>query len=186
MWRRQWRDAHAAAPRWYGLGTIGGDLHDWAWSGHTGGFQGTVTRTVCVPAHQLTVSVLTNAADGMSHAWVDGALHILRAYLRDGAPSRRTAAWSGRWWGLWGPVDLLSMGEKVLVANPVQHAPELVVENATQGRVALAGSFDRHGEPVRIERDARGKASALWLGGTKMQSEAKTAKELTAKYAPKA
>ena len=189
MWRRQWRDAYAAVPRWYGLGTIGGDLDDWAWSGHTGGFQGTVTRTVCVPAQQLTVSVLTNAADGMSHAWVDGALHILRAYLRDGAPSRRTAAWSGRWWGLWGAVDLLPMSDKVLVANPslsnpVQHAPELVVEGATQGRVVLAGSFDRHGEPVRIERDARGKATALWLGGTKLQSEAKTAKELIAKYAP--
>ena len=189
MWRRQWRDAHAAVPRWYGLGTIGGDLDDWAWSGHTGGFQGTVTRTVCVPAQQLTVSVLTNAADGMSHAWVDGALHILRAYLRDGPPSRHTAAWSGRWWGSWGPVDLLPMADKVLVANPslanpVQHAPELAVEGATQGRVALAGSFDRHGEPVRIERDARGKANALWLGGMKMQSEAKTARELTARYAP--
>lgn len=190
MARRQWCDAYAAAPRWYGLGTISGDLDDWAWSGHTGGFQGTISRTVCVPSQRLAISVLTNAADGMSNAWVDAALHILRAYLRDGAPSRRTAAWSGRWWGLWGPVDLLPMGAKVLVANPslanpLQHAPELVVESATHGRVVLAGSFDRHGEPVRIERDARGKASALWLGGTKMQSEAKTVRELTAKYAPK-
>jgi D-alanyl-D-alanine carboxypeptidase len=189
MWRRQWRDAHAAASRWYGLGTISGDLDDWAWFGHTGGFQGTITRTVGVPSQQLTVSVLTNAADGLSHAWVDGALHILRAYLRDGAPSRRTSAWSGRWWGLWGPVDLLPMNDKVLVANPslpnpVQYAAELVVDSRTHGRVALAGSFDRHGEPVRLERDARGKATALWLGGTKMQSEAATARELTKKYAP--
>lgn len=81
------------------------------------------------------------------------------------------------------------MSEKVLVANPslatpVQHAAELVVENSTQGRVALAGSFDRHGEPVRLERNARGKATALWLGGTKMQSEAATARELAKKYAP--
>lgn len=187
MWRRQWRDAYAAAPRWYGLGTIGGDLDDWAWSGHTGGFQGTITRTVCVPSQQLTVSVLTNAADGMSHAWVDGALQILRAYLRDGAPSGRTAAWSGRWWGLWGPVDLVPMKDKVLVANPslanpVQNAAELVVANSLQGHVALAGSFDRHGEPVRMERDVRGKATALWLGGTKMQSEAETIQELRAKY----
>lgn len=188
MARRQWRDAYAAAPRWYGLGTIVGEFEDWAWSGHTGGFQGTITRTVCVPAQGLTVSVLTNAADGLSHAWVDGALSILRAYQRGGAPSKRAAAWSGRWWGLWGPVDLLPMDGKVLVANPtlanpVQNAPELVVESSTKGIVALAGSFDRHGEPVRIERDARGSATALWLGGTKMQSEAKTAKELNAKYA---
>ena len=92
MWRRQWRDAYAAVPRWYGLGTISFDLDDWAWNGHTDGFQGTITRTVCVPSHRLTVSVLTSAADGMSHAWVDGVLHILRAWRRDGAPSRRTAA----------------------------------------------------------------------------------------------
>ncbi len=109
MTRRQWRDPHSSLERWYGLGTISGTLADWEWFGHSGGFQGTITRTVCVPAHDLAVSVLTNAADGASHLWLDGSLHVLRAFARHGAPSRKTAAWHGRWWSLWGAFDLLPM-----------------------------------------------------------------------------
>ena len=187
MWRRQWLDPHASLARWYGLGTIGGALADWEWCGHTGGFQGTTTRTACVPAQGLTVSVLTNAADGPSLVWVDGALHILRAYAHAGAPSRGAARWSGRWWSLWGAIDLLPVDGKVLVANPalldpLQDATELVVDGPAQGRIALAGGFGSHGEPVRMERDARGRPRAFWLGGTRLQPEPAIAKELTARY----
>ena len=188
MWRRQWRDAYGAQERWYGLGTICGTLDDWAWCGHTGGFQGTITRTVCVPAMGLTVSVLTNAADGPAHVWVDAALQIMRAYAAGGAPSRRTRSWSGRWWGLWGPVDLLPFEGKVLIANPalpnpVLNAAEIVVDGPGFGHIALAGAFDRQGEPARLLRDGRGPVTALWLGGTMMQSEAATVRELSERYA---
>jgi D-alanyl-D-alanine carboxypeptidase len=188
MWRRQWPDPHSSLGRWYGLGTICGTLGDWEWFGHTGGFQGTVTRTACVPAQGLTVSVLTNAADGPSLGWVDGILHILRAYSRNGAPSRREAAWAGRWWSLWGPLDLLPMDGKVLIANPtlmnpVIDATELMVEGRTRGgeshgRIALAGGFASHGESVRLRRDARGRPVEFWLGGTKMLPKAGVEKEL--------
>jgi D-alanyl-D-alanine carboxypeptidase len=188
MWRRQWPDPHSSLGRWYGLGTICGTLGDWDWFGHTGGFQGTVSRTASVPAQGLTVSVLTNAADGLSLGWVDGALQILRVYSKNGAPSRREAAWSGRWWSLWGPVDLLPMDGKVLVANPalpnpVVDATELVVEGRTkdgesQGRIALAGGFASHGEAVRLRRDGRGRPVEFWLGGTRMLPQAGVEKEL--------
>ncbi len=189
MGRRQWRDPYSSLERWYGLGTICGALADWEWCGHTGGFQGTITRTACVPSQGLTVSVLTNAADGASHGWVDGALHILRAYQRHGAPSRRAAAWAGRWWSLWGAIDLLPVDAKVLVANPallnpMQDATELVIDGPVHGRIALAGGFGSQGEPVRLERNARGRPSAFWLGGTKTLPEAAVAKELAAKYEP--
>jgi D-alanyl-D-alanine carboxypeptidase len=192
MRRRLWRDPHSSIERWYGLGTISGTLADWDWCGHSGSFQGTITRTVDVPAHGLTVSVLTNAADGAAHAWLDGALHVLRAFSRHGAPSRRTAAWSGRWWSLWGAVDLLPMQGTVLVANPllpnpVQDASEIEVaghrRNGTAaGRVALAGGFANHGEPVRIVFDGRGKAKEFWLSGGKMLPQAKVERELYARY----
>src|SRR4029453_11138418 len=71
MVRRLWRDTQLAAERWYGLGTISGTLGDWDWFGPSGGFQGYIPRTACVPAQQLAVSVLTNAADGAAHAWLD-------------------------------------------------------------------------------------------------------------------
>lgn len=191
MWRRQWQDPHSSLARWYGLGTVCGSLGDWDWFGHSGGFQGTITRTVGVPAQELTVSVLTNAADGLAHVWLDGALHLLRAYQKHGAPSRRTAPWQGRWWSLWGAFDLLPMGgNKVLVAspalpNPVLDAAELDVAPRGQGHIALAGGFANHGEPVRLVHDARGRATEFWLGGNKLLPEARISKELGARYGPR-
>jgi D-alanyl-D-alanine carboxypeptidase len=195
MTRRQWRDAHASVERWYGLGTLSGRLGDWDWFGHSGGFQGTLTRTVCVPEHELAVSVLTNAADGPSQAWLDGVLHILQAHRRHGAPSRRAMAWQGRWWTLWGAFDLLPMNGKVLVANPALPNPLLDAseieplgrgrDGVERGRIVLASGLGNHGEPARIERDRRGLPSGFWLAGMKLLPEGQAAKELTARYAPR-
>ncbi len=188
MGRRQWQDPHSSLARWYGLGTICGSLGDWDWCGHSGGFQGTITRTVSVPAQGLTLSVLTNAADGLSHVWLDGALQVLRAYRKHGAPARATAAWKGRWWSLWGAFDLLPVGgHKVLLANPglpnpLLDAAELAVAARGAGRVELAGGFAHHGEPVRLVHDARGRATEFWLGGGKLLPEARIRKELQRKY----
>ncbi len=204
MLRRQWRDSATALERWYGLGTISGPTpgagHEWDGFGHSGGFQGTITRTVCIPQQGLCLSALSNAADGASHLWVDGALQVLRACLQHGAPTARTRAWRGRWWGLWGAFDLLPLGDRVLVANPALANPLLdapQIEPATagaanaaakasdaalQGRITLAGGFASHGEGARLELDARGRAKALWLGGTRLQSEAQAARELRGRY----
>ena len=199
MLRRQWRDPHASLERWYGLGTISGSITGmagrWDWFGHTGGFPGVITRTVCVPAQQLAVSVLTNASDGLSHAWVDGALHILQAFATHGAPSRRTSGWSGRWWSLASTVDLLPTASRVLVANPglvnpVLDASEIEVEprlrgGSLHGRIVLAGGFAHHGEPARLELDARRRPKALWIGGTRLLLEAAHARELGKRYGSK-
>ncbi len=204
MTRRPGREPPASLERWYGLGTMSGTAGaglgvpaaGWDWFGHTGGFQGTLTRTAVLPAQALSVSVLTNSADGPAQAWVDGCLHILRAYERGGAASRRTAAWTGRWWTLWGAIDLLPMGgDTVLVANPALANPlldatELVISPRTragpsqnlQGRIALAGGYGSHGEPVRLVHDAKGRAVELWLAGTRYQPQAKVARELVRRY----
>ena len=195
MLRRQWRDAYSTVERWYGLGTMHGATSgagsDWDWFGHTGGFQGTLTRTVCLPQQGLCISALSNAADGQAYQWVEGALQIIRTYLQHGAPSARTAAWAGRWWSLWGAFDLLPMAGKVLVAQPSLANPVL---DATQieprarqpghGRITLAGSFASHGETARLELDAQGRATAVWLAATRLQSEPQAAKELAARYQP--
>jgi D-alanyl-D-alanine carboxypeptidase len=192
MARRQWREPHSSQERWYGLGTLSGTLAGWDWQGHSGSFPGTLTRTACVPAQQLAVSVLTNAADGLAWPWLDGVLHILRAYEAGGAPSRRTAAWSGRWWSLWNAFDLLPMaGGKVLVANPalpnpVLDASELDVQPAragtAPGRIVLANGFGSHGEPARLLLDARGRAKEFQLSGHRLLPQERVAKELEQKY----
>jgi D-alanyl-D-alanine carboxypeptidase len=190
MIRRQWRSEHDSTGRWYGLGTISGTTGAWDHIGHSGGFPGVITRTACVPKHQLAVSVLTNAADGLSHPWLDGALHVMQAFEKHGAPSRRTARWHGRFWNLWGAFDLLPMaGSRVLLANaglvnPVQDASEIEVTAADRGHVTRGGGFANHGEPVRIERDARGRIRRVWHGGMALVREAEAMKALKAASRP--
>ncbi len=193
MARRQWRDPHSMLERWYGLGTISGSLAGLDWFGHSGGFQGHITRTVVVPAEQLSVSVLTNASDGLSHQWLEGALHILARFARDGAPPRRHARWSGRWCSLWGAFDLLPVGgNTVLVANPalanpLQDASEITPgqigrDGTARGTISLANGYANHGEPVRLMRDRQQHPAALWLGGNQLVSEAAARRELAHRY----
>lgn len=186
MTRRLWRDPHGSIERWYGLGTVssapGGE---WEHFGHTGGFQGTITRTVCLPRQQLALSALTHAMDGPSHAWIEAAIHILKAYAQGGAPSRRTAAWRGRWWTSWGALDLLPMAGKVMVANPALANPVMDASEVdpAAGRIVLAGGFASHGEPAELLRGAGGRARELRLGGTRLLPEKRMAAELTRRYA---
>lgn len=187
MTRRHWRDAHSSLGRWYGLGTISGDLDDWAWFGHSGSFPGYITRTVVVAEHDLVVSVLTNAMDGLACPWLDGTLHILRCFVEHGAPADKLADWRGRWWAQVGACDLVAAGNTVFVAaptlqNPLLGASELTVTGRDKGRIAAAGGFDHHGEPVRLERDKKGAVEAVWLAGVKLVSEAAITAELTERY----
>ena len=187
MIRPQWRAAHAAVERSYGLGIISGVLDGWDWFGHSGGFQGYITRTSVVPVQDLAISVLTNASDGMADAWLEGALHILKRFSAEGAPTAGAADWSGRWWSVWGPTDLVAMGDKVLLAapgltNPLLKVAELEVTGADDARIAQAGAFNSFGEPVRRVRGNAGAVSELWIAGAKMVPEAVLAKELLKRY----
>ena len=187
MIRRQWRDPHSSLERWYGLGIISGAVGDWQWFGHAGGFPGFITRTTVLPDHDLTISVLTNSIDGLAHEWGDGAVHILRRFVRDGAPARRVRGWTGRWWNLWRVLDLVPAGNKVLAANPAllnpfADASEIELTGHDRGRIALAGGFANHGEPVSLHRDRHGKVTEVMFAGAAMASEANAARELARRY----
>lgn len=191
MTRPQWRDAWNAIPRAYGLGTIHG-AHgepdgDWAWWGHSGGFQGYITQTAHVPAHGITLSVLTNAADGWAHQWLDGALSILKRFAAEGPPARGLSDWAGRWWSPGDAVDLVPMGRKILAAapsllQPFQKVPELAVTGADSATITLAGGFASHGETVRRERDGRGRPVRLHLAGGTLLPEAAAIRDLETRY----
>jgi CubicO group peptidase (beta-lactamase class C family) len=188
MVRRQWRNQHSSLERYYGLGTISGSLNGWDWFGHTGGLQGYISRTCVIPQHDLTVVVLTNAIDGWAGPWVDGVMHILRAFSQNGAPSRKVSDWAGRWWGLWGAVDLVPMGDKVLAVapgfiNPVGDAAEIEITGHDQGRFAAADGYSSYAEAVRRVRNGSGKVVEVWLAARKLLPEEQVAKEIEARYA---
>ena len=187
MTRGQWKCPHATFATTYGLGTISGTIGDWGWFGHSGGLLGYISRTVVVPERKLTIAVLTNAGDGLAWPWLDGILHVARALAQKGEPGEEVRDWTGRWWGAWGVIDLLPAGNRVVVAapaylNPVLDAPEIEVTSPNEGRVALAGGYADHGEPVHLVRDHNGTAIEFWAQGTRFAPEAVVAQEMQHMY----
>lgn len=187
MVRRHWRVPHSNIEGYYGLGIISGTLGDWDWFGHSGALLGYISRTCVIPAHGISVCVLTNALDGLAHAWLDGTIHILRTFQTRGIPPQRLRDWTGRWWSAWGAADLVPVGDRVVLANPqlfnpFQDAPEIVVTRGDSGHIALAGGYSSHGERVRRERDARGAVRTVWFGGSKLQTQAATIREIQRRF----
>jgi CubicO group peptidase (beta-lactamase class C family) len=187
MIRGRWRDPHSSIERYYGLGIISGSFGGWDWFGHSGGLQGYITRTCVLPAQEIALSVLTNAVDGPAHLWLEGAVHVLRAFEQNGAPSRKVGGWAGRWWTLWNPIDLVPTGKKVLVArpdffNPLLDATEIAVHSRSAGRIALAGGYASHGEPARLVRNRRNQVVEVHLGGTRLRTERRVAREMASRY----
>lgn len=183
MTRRHWRMSHSTQELHYGLGTMSGSTDGHAWFGHGGAFPGFISRTASVPEWGVTVSVVTNAVDGLANPWAEGVLGVMHRFSLHGAPAPEVADWAGRWWTLWGATDLVPIGGKVLVANPCLFAPftdagEVEVSSPTAGRIALAGGFGSHGEPVSRTLGPDGIAETLRLGGVEMVPEAALRQEI--------
>lgn len=187
MSRRLWPDSEGSLGRHYGLGTISGGVDDWEWFAHSGGFQGFITRTAVLPKQDLTITVLTNAIDGLAHPWLDGIIEILKAFESNGAPSPATRGWCGRWWTIWGCGDLVPFESKVLQANPGLFNPfldaqEIAVEAKDLGRIVRASGFNSPGEATRLVRGADGKVESVWLGGAHLVSEEVLRAEMLERY----
>jgi hypothetical protein len=183
MTRPQWSVPHVKDGRQYGLGVIAGSVGERKWFGHAGAFPGFISRTATVLEWGVTVSIVTNAIDGFANPWVEGVISILDAFSRRGAPEGPAAAWAGRWWTIWGAIDLVPAGSKVLVAAPARLDPfgeagELEVSDDTSGRIVLADGFASHGEPVLRTIDSAGSATQLRLGGAAFVPEAAVIKEI--------
>ena len=187
MTRRLWPDAESSLGRHYGLGTISGGKGAWASVGHSGGFQGFITRTATFPEQGLTLSVLTNGIDGLAHPWFDGIVHIFQTFAKHGAPSAKTKDWLGRFWTIWSAGDLVPVADKVLIAmpalmTPFLDAPEIQVTGTDEGRIVRASGFHSPGEPARLERAPDGTISAVLIGGGRALPEAAMRDEMLNRY----
>jgi CubicO group peptidase (beta-lactamase class C family) len=189
MIRKQWRNPDASLEGYYGLGIMSGSASGWDWFGHSGGFQGYISRTCVIPACELTITILTNSSDGWAAFWLDGAMQILRTFATRGAPKRRVRDWSGRWWSSWGAFDLVPCGNLVMVGNPQMSNPfmdatEIEVTGRDNGRISLAAGYGSHGQPVRRTRNKAGGVTEIWLGGSRLKREEAVIVEMEKKYAP--
>ena len=187
MIRRQWRNPHASVERYYSLGIMSGRVAEWEWFGHSGGFQGFASRTAVLPDRAIAVSLVSNAVGAPADPWLEGVIQILASFAKHGAPANGVSDWTGRWWTLWGAVDLVPMGRKVMIGvpslpNPFTDASEVSVSGEDRGRVSVATGFARHGEDVRRIRGANGAIAELWLGGSRFLPEPQIVAELQQRY----
>lgn len=187
MTRRHWQDGEGPTALHYGLGVMSGGQDDWRWFGHGGVFPGYISHTSVLQAQGLTVSLVTNGADRLAGPWVDGAIRILRTFHDRGAATVRTRDWTGRWWHLWGALDLVPMGDTVLAAQPGQFdpfldAPEIEIDGPDEGTIVRASGLMSPGESARRKRTRGGKVSEVWLGGTRLQPEARIKAALRKHY----
>jgi hypothetical protein len=123
MIQRRARDHCNTLEAHYGLALMSNGPGPLEGFGHTGGFQGFVSRTAHFPNQGFTVSVLTNTQDGFAYDWIDGIINILTAFQRYGAPSKRLADWDGRWWSMWGASDLVAAGDVLCQVSPALTKP---------------------------------------------------------------
>lgn len=190
MTRKQWRIPDSSVEAYYGFGIVSGKTAGWDWFGHGGGFQGYISRTCVMPACDMTITILTNSIDGGAPFWIDGVLHILRAFRTRGAPQRRTRDWTGRWWTVWGATDLVPMGNVVVAANPhlgnpFVDATEIEITGRDTGRIVLAPGYGSHGESVRRTRSKTGVVTDIWIAGINAKREKAAAVEIERRYAPR-
>jgi CubicO group peptidase (beta-lactamase class C family) len=188
--RKHWRNPNASLEGYYGLGIMSGTTAGWDWFGHSGGFQGYISQTCVIPACALTITILTNSADGWAGFWLGGAMQILRAFATGGAPKRRVRDWTGRWWSIWGAVDLVPIGNLVMVANPhllnpFMDATEIEVTGRDAGRISLATGYASHGQAVRRTRNKTGHVTDIWIAGSNLKPEKILAAEMERRYGPR-
>lgn len=184
-------DPDSAVFRSYGLGVYASKPSDADNFGHIGGFQGTITRTAALPDIDVTISILTNAIDGPAVAWMEALIRIVRRFHAAGAPTAEAADWNGRWWNLWGAVDLVALGDKVMSCNPafdmpLMEAGEIALTDKDRGTILRAPGFDRPGETVRRVRDGNGRVVMVQLGGVGLVAESAACADVQQRYGTRA
>jgi len=168
-----------ALPRWplpgsplrrgYGLGTVTGEIGGHGCFGHGGAFPGFLTRTVTVPDWGITVSVLTNAIDGYAAQWAEGIIDLFNVFSERGPALPHLQEWSGRWWSIWSAIDLVPVGDRLLVGDPAALQPldaatEITVSDATSGVVTEAFPMASFGETVQRHPGGASSKPMLQIG----------------------
>ncbi|WP_429127799.1 serine hydrolase domain-containing protein [Ensifer sp. 4252] len=168
MLRPQRSIEHTNAALYYGYGLTIAEVDGHTIVGHRGAFPGFISRTVLVPEWDVSISVVTNAIDGPADDWAEGIVSIMHRFEEAGTPTERLKHWEGRWWTIWSAIDLVAVGDRVLVADPstvrpFSYAAELAIVDHNHGTIALANGFHNEGEAVALELEG-GAAVGLKLG----------------------
>jgi len=178
--REHWQsDAAQPGSAHYGLGMIIEKIDGHRVVGHSGGYPGHITRSFFDPAAGLAVSVMTNAVDGPAGELSTGILRLIDAALVQAPALTLTlsgaagdavdidsARFTGRFANLWGVLDVVQLGERLVSIspgspNPLDGLDELEIVDENTLRIRKGSGFGSVGELMHYEFDADGAVTLL-------------------------
>jgi CubicO group peptidase (beta-lactamase class C family) len=153
----QWTVSDESA---YGLGLIRSKINGRTYYGHSGGYPGHITMSKLDPERKLSISVLTNTADGPASALCNAILQIIDRALDEKAKAEPQdddvlAPFVGRYATLWGVTDVVALGGRLYLMsptleNPAATASGLEVISGTELKVVDDEGFGGYGEAMRF------------------------------------
>jgi CubicO group peptidase (beta-lactamase class C family) len=152
----QWRISDESM---YGLGLSITKYNGRTYYGHSGGYPGHITMSKFDPERKLSISVLTNTADGPAAVLCTSILRLIdRALDKEAKATTRKAnvltPFEGRFASLWGFTDVVILGGRLYsmaptLDNPAEVATGLEVVNDTELKVVDDGGYGGYGEKMR-------------------------------------
>lgn len=180
MRQRQWsttgRDGAVAG---YGLGLMLREIDGRTWHGHGGAWTGQSTRTLVDAERDVVVSVLANAIDAPAEELAVGVARIVQAALDpaaelDAAELELARSFEGSFASIWGRLDVVALGGRLLgiaptAADPLAAVDVLTPRSADRVTIAAATGMGSSHEEAIAERDETGRVER-WRGAWHMHA----------------
>lgn len=157
----------------YGLGLIVSKVNGRTYYGHSGGYPGHITNSKLDPERKLSISVLTNCADGPAEKLCAAILQVIDLALNakgeaktEPRPEEDLAPFTGRFASLWGLTDVVNLGGRLYLLtptleNPAADATEMEVVSETGLKCVGDKGFGGYGEIMRYTFDDNGRVSHI-------------------------
>ncbi len=150
--------------------------------GHSGGFPGFKSYTAWDPETGLSVSVIGNCVDFPVGLIIQGIYSVLLHFLKSSAPKRLQAGskqirdFNGRYYSLWGALDITAVQRVLTLHNPDQWQPFMgayqlkPVSNQTL-RIQGKDDYGSIGEDIQLKRSGKSKKQLFCSGNPLMSLE---------------
>ena len=178
MQKAEWKIKNNRAKEKYGLGFTIYPLDKHELFGHGGGFPGQNTSTLCDSKEELIVTVFTNCIDGGSEYATKGIISTIYYFDKNHHlnSKQNLSKFEGRFMNLWGIVDMVSMGNKIVavypdVFRPFDEPEELRYIDDKTLKVIKTDGFQAEGELVHYNYAEKGKVKSVIFTGSTMLPE---------------
>jgi CubicO group peptidase (beta-lactamase class C family) len=160
--------------QFYGLGVEIQEIAGHRIIGHGGGYPGHITGTRVDPRSGVAISILTNAIDGPARGLTAGALALIDIAAGDPGEGEQVDVtaekFCGRFANLWGVIDVVRLGGRLVAISPESDAPSedvntLSVASGDRLIVNTDNGFGGPGESMLYTFDGSSVASVQGPGG---------------------